>query len=76
MNEQSIETKLALIIERQETLQQSIESIAAILKSLDAKYVKREEFWPVRSLVYGFVVVILWAVAGALVALVVQHGGL
>lgn len=74
MNEQSIETQLALIIERQETLQQTVEHIRKTLDNLDKRYVKREEFWPVRTLVYGFVAVILLAVAGALVALVVRGG--
>ncbi len=45
------------------------------IKSLDAdneKTVTKDEFWPVKTIVYGGVGVVLLAVAGALIALVVN----
>lgn len=39
-------------------------------KRLDDGYVSREAFWPVKTLVYGFVAMILTATVGAIIALV------
>jgi hypothetical protein len=39
---------------------------------LDGSYVTKEEFQPVKNIVYGLVALILVAVVGALVALVVN----
>lgn len=47
--------------------------IAEINKKLDDKYVTKDQFDPVKNIVYGLVAIILIAVAGALVALVVLN---
>lgn len=45
-----------------------------ILKRVDQGIVYRSEFLPVKSLVYGFVAIILIAVVGGLVGVVVKGG--
>ena len=47
--------------------------ISEIKTKLDQKYVTKEEFDPVKKIVYGLVSLILIAVVGALIALVVVH---
>jgi len=47
--------------------------IAEIKESLKADYTKREEFLPVKNIVYGMISVILVAVVGALIALVIKQ---
>lgn len=47
------------------------ESIDKIEKKIDNKYVTKDEFAPVKLVVYGLVGVILVAVMGAIIALVV-----
>lgn len=47
--------------------------IKEIKDSLKADYVKREEFLPVKNIVYGLVSVILVAVIGALITLVIKQ---
>ena len=51
---------------------QKVESIESTLKD---DFVKKEEFTPVKNLVYGFVVLIVIAVIGAIMALVIVHPG-
>jgi len=46
--------------------------VADIKRKLEADYVTREEFEPIKKIVYGMVSVILLAVIGALVAVVVR----
>lgn len=46
--------------------------IAEINIKLDDKYVTKEEFIPVRNVVYGMVAIILVAVIGAIVTLVLR----
>lgn len=68
---QSDETKLAVV-------QNDVTYIKEKLKIIDAKmdnhYVTKEEFEPIKKIVYGLVSLILVAVVGALVALVVGAG--
>lgn len=56
------------------TLQTEIKGLAAdikeIKKAMSSRFVTREEFEPVRKVVYGMVGIILMAVIGAMVALV------
>ena len=47
--------------------------IKEIKETLKADYVTKDEFSPIKSIVYGTVSVILLAVIGALVALVVKQ---
>ena len=68
---QTDETKLAVI-------QNDLTYIKAKLNDVDEKvsthYVSKEEFEPIKKIVYGLVSLILIAVVGALVALVVDKG--
>jgi len=66
--QQSDETKLAVI---QTDLTYIKEKMNAIDTKVSSGYVSKEEFEPVRKIVYGLVGLILVAVVGALVALVV-----
>jgi hypothetical protein len=63
------DTKIALI-------QQDISYMKDKLDGVDAKisthYVSREEFEPIKKIVYGMVGLVLVAVVGALVSLVVK----
>ena len=47
-------------------------SVDDIKQRLDAHYVRREEFEPVKKVVYGMVSVMLMTIVGALVALVLK----
>jgi hypothetical protein len=69
MNDTSDEVKLAVI-------QTDINYIKDKLNSVDQKvsthYITREEFEPIKKIVYGLVGLILVAVVGAVVSLVVR----
>lgn len=45
------------------------------LNGLDGQFVTRAEYLPVRALVYGFVGLVLCAVAAGIISLVVSNGG-
>jgi ABC-type phosphate transport system permease subunit len=47
--------------------------IAEINLKLDDKYVTKDQFEPVKNVVYGLVALILIAVVGALIALVINN---
>lgn len=66
---QSDETKLAVI---QNDLTYIKEKMNAIDTKVSQGYVSKEEFEPVKKIVYGLVSLVLIAVVGALVALVVN----
>jgi hypothetical protein len=68
MPEQSDETKLAIM---QTDLTYIKEKLNAVDTKVSSNYVSKEEFEPIRKIVYGVVSLILIAVVGALVALVV-----
>lgn len=65
---QSDETKLAVI---QTDVTYIKEKMNAIDSKVSSGYVTKEEFEPIKKIVYGVVSLILVAVIGALVALVV-----
>lgn len=67
-NNQSDETKLAVI---QTDLTYIKEKLNAVDNKVSSHYVSKEEFEPIKKIVYGLVSLILIAVVGALVALVV-----
>ena len=48
------------------------DEISAIRQKMEADYVTRTEFEPIRKIVYGMVSLILVAVVGALISLVVM----
>lgn len=64
----SDETKLAVI---QTDLTYIKEKLNAVDNKVSSHYVSKEEFEPIKKIVYGLVSLILIAVVGALVALVV-----
>jgi hypothetical protein len=68
MATQSEETKLAVI---QTDLTYIKEKLNAVDNKVSSHYVSKEEFEPIKKIVYGLVSLILIAVVGALVALVV-----
>lgn len=68
MADQSDETKLAVI---QTDLTYIKEKLNAVDTKVSSHYVSKEEFEPIKKIVYGLVSLILIAVVGALVALVV-----
>lgn len=64
----SDETKLALL---QNDITYIKEKLNAVDSKVSSSYVSKEEFDPIKKIVYGMVSLILIAVVGALVALVV-----
>lgn len=68
MTKQSEETKLAVI---QTDLTYIKEKLNAVDQKVSTHYVSKEEFEPIKKIVYGLVSLILIAVVGALVALVI-----
>ena len=60
---------LAVLDERTKAIQQSVKDIQAQLAN---SYVTRQEFEPVKRIVYGMVGVILVTVVGALLVLVLK----
>lgn len=71
MSNQSDETKLAVI---QTDLTYIKEKLNTVDQKVSTHYVSKEEFDPIKKIVYGLVSLILIAVVGALVALVVNGG--
>lgn len=65
---QSDETKLAVI---QTDLTYIKEKLNAVDTKVSSHYVSKEEFEPIKKIVYGLVSLILIAVVGAVVSLVV-----
>jgi thiosulfate reductase cytochrome b subunit len=65
---ESEETKLAVMAERINYIKDKVDKIE---EKLEKDYVTRQEFDPVKRLVYGFVVLALTAVMIALIKLVV-----
>lgn len=68
MANQSDETKLAVI---QTDLTYIKEKLNAVDNKVSSHYVSKEEFEPIKKIVYGLVSLILTAVVGALIAIVV-----
>lgn len=59
-----------------DNLTDDVKELKSAFGSMQTKFVTREEFEPIKRLVYGAVGLILVAVVGALIALVVQGGGI
>jgi len=51
------------------------DSLAEIKETLSKKVVTQDQFWPVKTLVYGFVALILVAVVGAIITLIINSPG-
>jgi len=66
--EQSSETQIAVMVESIGTIKRDVSEIK---EKLESHYVTKEEFDPIKKVVYGMVSLILVAVIGALLALVI-----
>lgn len=64
-----IETKVAVIMEKMTNIESKVTSIE---EKLEGHYVTKEEFDPVKRIVYGLVSLLLSAIIVALVALVIK----
>lgn len=58
------------------TLNATADRVQEIELLLKSEFVKQNEFWPVRVLVYGFAGLLFTGVVTALLALVIRRGGL
>lgn len=66
--EQSTETQIAVMVESVGTIKRDVSEIK---EKLESHYVTKEEFDPIKKVVYGMVSLVLVAVIGALLALVI-----
>lgn len=69
MSKESLETKVALIAKDISYMKDKVDDVDVKLSS---HYVSKEEFEPVKKIVYGLVGLILVAVVGAVISLVVR----
>ena len=67
-----IQNKRFLDLERVPLICNDIAQIRGSLETITDKMVTQDQFWPIKTLVYGFVSVALVAVVGALIALVLK----
>jgi hypothetical protein len=56
------------------TLKDIYDAVSDLRNEIGGKYVTKEEFAPVKAIVYGLVSLILISVVGALITLVVTRG--
>lgn len=56
------------------TLKDVYDAVSDLRNEINSKYVTKEEFAPVKAIVYGLVSLILTSVVVALIALVVTRG--
>ena len=68
MSDQSVEVQIAVIGEKVENIESKVINIE---QKLEGHYVTKEEFDPVKKIVYGLVSIVLVAVIGAILALVI-----
>lgn len=54
------------------TIKDVYELINDLREDIGKNYVSKTEFWPVKTLVYGFVALMMTAVVGAIIAQVVR----
>ena len=69
VKKESVEFSLALFDAK---LSHIRDDVAEIKKLMRADHVRREEFGPVQSIVFGLVAVILLAVVGAMLSLILR----
>lgn len=65
---QAMETQVAVIATKVEAIEKTVTNIQ---EKLEGDYITKEEFDPIKKIVYGVVALILTSVFGALIALVV-----
>ncbi len=63
----------ALLIKEVQTLTSAVNTLKLSMDGFEKLFVTRDEFWPVRTIVYGGAGIILLGVLGALLALVVVN---
>ena len=68
-----VEVQLALLVQEVKRLGDDIKDIKDLSKTDRTLYVTKDEFAPVKTLVYGMVGLILIAVVGAILALVLKR---
>lgn len=69
LNQKSMAEK---IDDLKKTVINGFDEIRESFKCLDNKYVSQEAFWPVKTVVYGLVGIILLTIAGGMVALLLK----
>lgn len=69
MAKETQETKIALIAKDIGYMKEKLDTVDS---KLNSHYVTKEEFEPIKKIVYGLVSLILIAVVGAVVSLVIQ----
>lgn len=69
MTDKSLETKIELALDQLERVR---EDIKALESKIDAQYVTRYEFDPIKKIVYGMVTLVLTGVIGAILTLVIR----
>lgn len=62
--------KIPLLCKQIENIDANISEIKGLIKLSDDKYVNQDQFWPIKTLVYGVVGLMLTGVVTALLALV------
>lgn len=70
MSEETVDVQLARIDERTCAIQSDLH---ALQESIGSTYVTREEFKPVKGVVYGLIAIMGTSLVGALIALVLRR---
>ena len=65
-------TRIPLICQSIVGIHSELKDLKQMVKETDGKHISREEFWPVKTIVYSGVGITLTAVIGALIALVIR----
>ena len=65
-------SRIPLICQNINEMHENIKEIKDIIKENDAKHVNHDQFWPIKTLVYSGVGVVLLAVLGAVITLVLK----
>lgn len=71
MDRDDLKDLVSRIDERTTAMKNAVDSIRADIQSLENRFVTKDQFEPVKTIVYGLVGVVLMAVATAIVALVI-----
>ena len=72
MNEIRDRLKLNTLETCMQQVQKDINEIKEMLKSFDNKFVSQQEFYPIRTIVYGIVAIVLTTVFSAVIYLVIK----
>lgn len=72
MPNENNKTDMAILKTKVEYIERGIDSIKGQLADMQKRYITKEEFEPVKKIVYGLVSLILVSVIGAIVALILK----